>query len=215
MPKVFFKLCTILLLLASQLPGQVVVVEDTNIFLEDEFAADGEFILTVFETPPFEDPDIVPGFFPPIELFPDPTSVFGEIDVADQVATLTFTSTSLDGGSEWFLTNFGDAFAQDTVEAGQFETLVDFANAGFFGSLTVDVNESFFLGVNTGDRSVFGWGEFLIDENGDLILLDNAVAYNADGIFVGQSVAIPEPSSGLLLLIGASLCLSRRSRRTT
>ena len=85
------------------------------------------------------------------------------------------------------------------------------------------------MGVNTGtgfsfsaeiddvvpNRDVFGWGEFLVNENGELSVLDSAIAYDGfEGIVIGknQAVAIPEPASSLLVALATVMCLANRRR---
>ena len=206
MLKVIVKFTLLLMLSASPVSGQV--VEDTNINVN---ASAGAFALIVFQGLEFG-------------MNGDPTGVSGSVLVTGTTATLLFSNTGLDEGSDWFATNQSDPFTRGTIDAGQFSPLVAQADNGFlFGSLDVEVDESFFLGVNTGNgfvdeidfepnRQHFGWGEFLVNQNGELQLLDSAVAYNQNGIFIGENVAIPEPSSGVLILVGAAVLPSRRRR---
>ena len=206
MSKVIVKFTLLLMLSASAVSGQV--VEDTNINVS---ASSGGFSLIVFQGLEFG-------------MNGDPTGVSGSVMVAGTTATLLFDNTGLDEGSDWFATNQSDPFTRATIDGGQFNPLVAQADNGFlFGSLDVEVDESFFLGVNTGNgfvdeidfepnRQHFGWGEFLINQNGELQLLDSAVAYNQNGIIIGENVAIPEPSSGVLMLLVAAVISSLRRR---
>jgi len=199
MVKVIQKLVLLLMLFASPVSGQI--VEDTNITVNSN---PGSFSLTVFQTPE-------------IGVNGDETFVFGAVTVADSTAMLLFEGAVLDEGSDWFATNQGDLFTRETIDSGQFNTLIGGPQAG---PLTVAVDQPFFLGVNTGvdpidflpKRQHFGWGEFLINQNGELQILDSAVAYDQGGIVVGTSVAIPEPSSGLLMLVGGVFLFLRQSR---
>ena len=204
MSKVVAILVLFLMLLVSSASGQI--VEDTNITVD---ASPGLFNLTVFQSPESG-------------ANRDDTSVFGSVTVAGPTAMLLFEGIVLDEGSDWFAVNQGDLFTRDTIDSGQFNTLIDGLQAD---ALTIEVDQSFFLGVNTGsglvdsidfqpNRQHFGWGEFLIDQNGELQLLDNAVAYDQGGIVVGTSVAVPEPSTGLLMLAAAAVLFLRRSRCT-
>ena len=215
MSKVIGKSVLLLMLLATPVFGQI--VEDTNITVNSN---PGSFALEVLQSPEF-----------------DVTQVFGEVAVSGSTATLLLNNTALDEGSDWFVTNPGDLFTRDSIDAGQFNFL---SIPGFNhdesipgGSLDVEVGESFFLGVNTGSsedffsgvggfgvpfdsiRQHFGWGEFLINQNGELQILDSAVAYDLGGIVIGTSTAIPEPSSGLLMLAGTAFPFLRRSRCNT
>lgn len=57
--------------------------------------------------------------------------------------------------------------------------------------------------------SRYGWFQIGVDDAGDLMMLSSAWDLDGDTIVVG---AIPEPSSGLMLLFGlAALALQRRS----
>ena len=199
MSKVLASFVLFLIFLASPLSGQI--VEDTNITASSSL---GSFNLTVFQTP---DSGINGDF----------TGVLGSITVTGSTAMLVFEGSGVDEGSDWFAADPGDLLTRDTIDSGQFNTLIDSAQ---MGALTVDVDQSFFLGVNTGVdpinfsplRQHFGWGEFLINQNGELQILDSAVAYDQVGIVVGENVAVPEPSSGLLMLAGAAFLFLRRSR---
>ena len=209
MSKVIGKSVLLLMLLATPVFGQI--VEDTNITVNSN---PGSFALEVLQSPEF-----------------DVTQVFGEVAVSGSTATLLLNNTALDEGSDWFVTNPGDLFTRDSIEAGQFNFLPITEPAS--GSLDVEVGESFFLGVNTGRsddffsgfgdpdvsfdaiRQHFGWGEFLINQNGELQILDSAVAYDLGGIVIGTSTAIPEPSSGLLMFAGTAFLFLRRSRCST
>ena len=200
------------MLLATTVFGQI--VEDTNIRVSSN---PGSFVLQVLQRPEF-----------------DGTSVDGEVTVSGPTATLLLNASALDEGSDWYVTNPGDLFTRDSIDAGQFNFLpIQSQSAIPGGSLDVEVGESFFLGVNTGSsedfgsgygdsvvsfdaiRQHFGWGEFLINQNGELQILDSAVAYDLGGIVIGTSTAIPEPSSGLLMLAGTAFPFLRRSRCNT
>ena len=189
-------------------------MEDTNIRVSSN---PGSFVLQVLQRPEF-----------------DGTSVDGEVTVSGPTATLLLNASALDEGSDWYVTNPGDLFTRDSIDAGQFNFLpIQIESAIPGGSLDVEVGESFFLGVNTGRsddffsgfgdpvvsfdaiRQHFGWGEFLINQNGELQILDSAVAYDLGGIVIGTSTAIPEPSSGLLMLAGTAFPFLRRSRCNT
>ena len=54
--------------------------------------------------------------------------------------------------------------------------------------------------------------KFLITEDAELVMLDNAVAYNLGGLVIGSNSAIPEPSLAGILAIGLVLITRRQSR---
>ncbi len=74
----------------------------------------------------------------------------------------------------------------------------------------------FYLGIYTNSHldnyaGVYGWA--LVRPSGTtLTLLDSAMAYHEQGIFIGTLNAVPEPTS-LILLGSAGLLLGKRSRR--
>ena len=155
-------------------------------------------------------------------VFNDPTSVFGDIELSENMATLLFTTANLDEGADWYSAEHCEVLSAESIAAGNFEN-------AFSAPLQVTINESFFLGVNTGtgfsfsaeiddvvpNRDVFGWGEFLVNENGELSVLDSAIAYDGfEGIVIGknQAVAIPEPASSLLVASATVMCLANRRR---
>jgi hypothetical protein len=52
-----------------------------------------------------------------------------------------------------------------------------------------------------------GWVELTLDENGDVVALSSAFDWSGGPLIVG---AVPEPTSGLLLLLGISILSLRR-----
>jgi len=133
----------------------------------------------------------------------------------------------LDEGAEWYVADHCSSFSEQTIANGGFEPLFDFSGGNFTTfPRDVTVGECFFLGVNTGvgfgplpalepNRDFFGWGEFVVDGNGDLLVLDSAVNYGPGGIVIGKSqvASVPEPSGCCVtLLVGTLFCSHRRRR---
>lgn len=56
---------------------------------------------------------------------------------------------------------------------------------------------------------LYGWAHLEVNKNGELGLLESAIGLDGQSMIVG---AIPEPSSGLLLILGLSLLSLRRKR---
>ena len=54
----------------------------------------------------------------------------------------------------------------------------------------------------------YGWAEYVVDEDGAFRILNSAIDLDGDAITVG---AIPEPTSGLLLLCGAAVLLLKHT----
>ena len=133
----------------------------------------------------------------------------------------------------WALVSEGDI-----LDAAFFESMADplarKTTAQYTQNMTgVTFTDSFYLGVqaetvNTdglddwyGDYTdsriytgeyVYGWIELSSDSDGKAFVVSSA--FDADGgpMIVGGGLAVPEPTSGLLLLVGGSL-LALRSRR--
>lgn len=80
--------------------------------------------------------------------------------------------------------------------------------------------ETFYLAI-TGNNSpfdaqvitVYGWLEFEVTDAGGIQLLHSAIDLDGGPMIVGGGSAIPEPSSGLLFLMGALYLIMRRTSR--
>ena len=99
----------------------------------------------------------------------------------------------------WYVVDDGDHFTRDAVAADEFAAF----KAGFPSPAmnTIDIGEygEFLLGTTSypfRDRftDFFGWARIRLSPLG-VELLDNAVAYNSEGIIVGTSTVVPEPSA--------------------
>lgn len=144
------------------------------------------------------------------ELFGNFTSIYFDYDGTN----LTAVASVLDEGSDWYVVNPGDVFGFASLESGQFTPIFTANDAR--GPVFVGTDE-FYLGVSTDTglpapgRDVFGWVH-LRNDNGELQMIENAVAYNSLGIIVGASTVIPEPSSIVLLGVGALGLMAYRRR---
>ncbi len=128
---------------------------------------------------------------------------------------VNFIDGCIDEGSDWYLVMDMDAFSRSNIAEGMFTAL--FVNLSSSGPVPVGPG-SFFLGVRTGlgfganaTRDVFGWIELSISGT-DLLEVGDTVAYGAEGIVVGTSNPIPEPSTAVLLGIGLVGMAARRRR---
>ncbi len=162
----------------------------------------------------------------------DGTSVFFNYDGSN----LQIMDLNMDEGSDWYLVNDGDQFSRENIDNGLFPVLISPDTRPLPGPPVVVGSEDFYLGVNTGQyfvgidesgnlipaRDVYGWvhisKEFVMGDIffGDLVQLDDATAYGAEGIIVGTTqaiVPIPEPSTIILLLTGAVGLLAGARRR--
>lgn len=121
-----------------------------------------------------------------------------------------YQGVTLDEGSEWYFASFGDAFFADPIALNQFDPFNGTHNVGY-GDFYMAFNTG--LGIDEGnpDRGIYGWALFRNSESG-VEMLDNAVAYEEQGIVVGTLTAIPEPAVLTMLLAGfAGLLLRRKS----
>ena len=129
---------------------------------------------------------------------------------------LTAVTWNLDEESDWYVVNEGDPFGFDSIASDQFEPIFTVDNPR--GPVFVGTDQ-FYLGVSTSGqglpvpfptRNVFGWVQ-LQNVAGQLVVIDNAVAYDSLGIFVGTYDVIPEPSTlGLVWIAIAVLQLKRQ-----
>jgi len=180
------------------------VVVDSNISLTVPIGGFEDYELTVQQNPVFDD---------------NPTGIVFD---RDGLTRLRFVNHNIDEGSDWYLANLGDSFSKETIESDSFVTFFS-ASADVHNVIDVGFSE-FYLGVNTGQgppvggfspRDVFGWAKFRNSPSG-LELLESAVAYQTDGIIIGTTTTIPEPSSLLLVVIcGACLIVQRKCSKMT
>ena len=79
-------------------------------------------------------------------------------------------------------------------------------------SIFVDVNDPVFLAFRqeTSKHTSFGWVELVLNSDGELDVASSAWGGYDEPIRIGS--ATPEPSSGLLLLLGGALLTLRRRR---
>lgn len=136
--------------------------------------------------------------------------------------TLSFRNLNVDEGSELFLVQPGDALTQTTQ--GNFLSLYSTYNT------PVQVGRDFYLGAGTRSGSdpgfswadhawtSFGWAHFRADEQGQLSIVDSAMAFREPGIVVGTLTTAPESSTFVLMGLGllgvAGLRRQHQSPRT-
>jgi len=135
-----------------------------------------------------------------------------------QDGTLRFAGRSMDEGSQMFLTTPGALLTNETIAA---------LPAAAFLQSPEHVGTDFYLGGRTRTFSegytwdkpnfytTFGWAHIRVDAGGLLQVVDSAVAFREGGIIVGTTVAVPEPSTFLLVgagLLGIGLARQRRNK---
>jgi len=131
----------------------------------------------------------------------DYTGMFFDYDSNN--STIAFENMTVDEGSEWFFVSNGDVISKDLLDSGAY---VPFNQR----NIPVVVPNHFYLAGKTymyehPDADVYGWIEFLQTPTG-LEMRDNAAAYGAASLATGSFdfVPVPEPSTWLLLLLGAT-----------
>lgn len=195
------------ILFAASVAHATIVVTGTNVVLsEGGLFGTTDYTLTVYQD----------------AAATDPTSVFFDYNGTK----LEVVSWSLDEESDWYVAFAAEVFSAQNIERDQFTAI--FTTESPRGPISVG-SGNFFLAVSTGqgedassepNRHVFGWVE-LSNTGEELVALRSAVAYDfpipgapANGIIVGTAVAVPEPSSLMLVALGlvALSAFGRRSR---
>jgi hypothetical protein len=174
----------ILLIAAFGSAAEAAVVSDTNITLSSG-GGNADYALTVFQSEASGSTEML-------------------FDVSG--SEISFTNTTVDEGSDWYLTSYRDMFTLASIDAGEFPYIVVDTDTGFDHNVLTVGSGDFYLGVATDaeigrfkPRDVFGWVH-LQNDNGTLTMLDNAVAYGEGGIIIGTTQAVPEPNALALLL---------------
>ena len=117
----------------------------------------------------------------------------------------------------------GNVVSESTIRHRQMDdylnhSWIDDGTVGGTHELYVNKDDDFYLmfvvcdGISgPGLNYVYGWVNIGVEANGNLTLLGSAVDLAGGPMIVGGGGAIPEPSSGLLLLLGwAALGLRRK-----
>ena len=122
----------------------------------------------------------------------------------------------------WALVLYGDIVGESTFASFQHIELFDYDGHADSGGTLIETPEDFYMAfkvseVLTGDEgyeegmSWYGWVHVSVDDNLQMTLLDADINLYGGAVTVGMG--IPEPSGGILFLLGtAVLGLRRRSR---
>jgi hypothetical protein len=136
---------------------------------------------------------------------------YTDVGFQTTATSMQLTLIVLDEGSVWYVADYGREFSAATLAAG------DFPNIPFGGNPVNVPPGNFYLGVRTqkgfgaGAQYVYGWA-WLQHAGVNVVLLDSAVAYGEQGIYIGTLTPVPEPASAAFLGAGAA-CLVRRMPR--
>jgi hypothetical protein len=138
------------------------------------------------------------------------------------VAELMFVASDLGIGSEWFEGEFGQVFSLVSIANGTHELWG--CNTGQWGpmdfGLTIDASfdedvwiASHLINIDLGEnpsRDIFGWVQLRVDSDLNVMMIDNAMAFDAGQIIIGKNL-VPEPSGAILALLGLALLQRRRA----
>ncbi len=170
-------------------------------------------------------------YFGSIQQYPDQSYTgvwFNYTGCATFGCTLQAVTTLLDEGSDWYVVRAGDDFTKDAVHNGVFPTYLDkTVTTSPYPIRSIPIGD-FYVGVRTGRGGgwypgvpnfpdtwdIFGWVK-LRNTGAQLEMISNVVAYGVQGIVIGTTQVVPEPSSLAtgLLAFSAGAWLHRRHRR--
>src|SRR5882724_2643243 len=160
---------------------------------------------------------VVTNLFPPreISVIHDPTNLFYTGFEFDPSGTNTFVfNPVVDVGVRVFLVSPNLPMSLEPVLAHRYTELT------FPGPYVFTSGVPFYVGLYTGNVQLapqdgiyndplFGWAR-LVNNHGEIQLLDDAMEYKGGGIFVGtQNIIVPEPNTFGLLVLGASFLTLR------
>lgn len=132
---------------------------------------------------------------------------------------------SIDPGIGFFSVFAGDELSSRTLGAPGLGSFPNSQFPSFLNTpLTLDVGDEFFVGMATEPYEQdfeqfgisYGWAKFQVtgtQQNQQLVMLDNVMAFCGDGIFVGTTEIVPEPVSSLLLIGVLGCVMMFRKRR--
>jgi hypothetical protein len=135
--------------------------------------------------------------------------------------TLRVVTINLDEGSQLFLAKAGTVFTNATATTPSFPSLMtastspvqvgkDFYIAGRTRSMT----DPGFSWAQTDFYDSFGWAHVKVNAQGQLQILESAMAFRENGIVVGTTQAIPEPATYTLMGLGlVGMAALRKSRK--
>ena len=127
-------------------------------------------------------------------------------------STLTANNGTLGISQWWFPVQYGELIDFDSLNPDDPLAIINTSQIEF-GSIQLNYDEPYYLGFCVGypqwDYADYGWVEFLFD--GDVVsVLSSATERTGLGIYAGTGMAIPEPATAGLLILGASVLAWRR-----
>lgn len=100
-------------------------------------------------------------------------------------------------GVSLHLVHAGAAYSRQTIANDLYQPLAT-SGPSLYPAVTIDPSHDIYLGVSYGppNYGVFGWVR-LKQSGGALEMVENVIAYRAEGIVVGTTLFVPEPTTAL------------------
>ena len=123
----------------------------------------------------------------------------------------------------WALVLYGDIVSESTFASFQSIELFDYDGRADIGGTLIETPKDFYMAfkvseVLTGDEgyeegmSWYGWVHVSLDDNLQMTLLDADINLYGGAVTVGMD--IPEPSGGILFLLGAAVLGLGRGKKS-
>lgn len=132
-----------------------------------------------------------------------------------------YTGTAAPVNMRWLLALYGDVLDASTLPLFRNVELTVSPNYGAGGDKIADPSDFYLVFVAedwddyvagaANPHRWYGWVNLAVNADGALDLLGSDIAVYGDTLIVGGGSAIPEPSGGLLFLLGAAALALRRS----